>query len=164
MNKKFLTGISIAALAIPMFAFALEVGATGGVGVATEGRTDVVVAAHASSTLKRKTVDPMCISAAIEKRDSAVISGFSAFSTSVSAALTARKDALKAAVVMTDKTAKESARKKAWAAFKASSKTAHTSLVSARRSAWAAYSVDTKACGQMNTEAAATVGTSGLSL
>lgn len=111
-----------------------------------------------------KVVDPMCIQNAIEKRDTAVITAFSGFSTSVTTALTVRKDALKAAVILTDKNAKETARKAAWSTFKTSSKTAATTLRTARRAAWTTYETDTKACGVKNYEQAAPLGETGISL
>ncbi len=99
-----------------------------------------------------KKVDPVCLQNAIEKRDSALITGLTAQSSSIISALTARKDAVKAALVLPTKAEVHTARKTANAAFEKSTKAAHVTMKTVRTSTWSAYRTDAKACGQTTEE------------
>lgn len=94
------------------------------------------------------TVDITCIKNAIEKRDNAVISALNIFNSSVSLALAARKDALKAAWDLTDKAQRKEALKTAWENYKKSLKDARTILREAKKTTWKQFYTDRKACGK----------------
>lgn len=73
-----------------------------------------------------------CMQNAIEARDTAVIAAANTFHTSLTTALTARKDALKSAWAMSDKTARKQAINTAWSTFrtaKHAAKEAHRNSV-----------------------------------
>ncbi len=103
-----------------------------------------------------------CVSTAVEKRDNAIITAWDAFSASARNALLARRDALKAAWLLTDKTARRAAIKKAWTDFRAAAKTARVTLNKARRAAWKQYAVDLKACRAQGAPTSDDYGTEGL--
>jgi hypothetical protein len=93
------------------------------------------------------TVNGACVSAAVDKRDTALISALGTFHTSVSAALTVRKDALKAAWVLTDVSAREAAVKAAWKAFGTSAREAKHAFRTAKKTAWKTFKTEARACG-----------------
>jgi hypothetical protein len=95
----------------------------------------------------------VCVQNAIEKRDSALIAGHTTFNTSIVNALTARKDALKAAYALTDKNATKAAKKTAWSNFTTAQKNAHDSMRSVRKTSWNTFNTDMKACGVAHDEA-----------
>lgn len=99
-----------------------------------------------------KKVDPVCLQNAVEKRDSALITGLTMQSTSIVSALTARKDAVKAALVLLTRAEVNTARKAANAAFEKSTKAAHVTMKASRTNAWSTYKTDAKACGQVMAE------------
>jgi len=100
------------------------------------------------NTANLAVVDITCIKNAIEKRDNAVISALNIFNSSVSLALTARKDALKAAWDLTDKAQRKEALKTAWGNYKTSLKDARTALREAKKTIWKQFYTDRKACGK----------------
>lgn len=102
-----------------------------------------------------------CVQTAVGKRDDAIISAFSAFSTATSAALSARKTALVAAWGITDKKARRAAIKKAWNDFTAATKTARRTLNSARKTAWTQYAKDVRACRSQGASTSDDYGTQG---
>lgn len=87
-----------------------------------------------------------CVAAAITTRENAIIAGHTAFSTSINAALEARKTALIAALDGATRSDRMVARKDAWLAFSRSSKSAHATMKSVRNSAYAAYKTAATAC------------------
>lgn len=99
------------------------------------------------------TVDGACVSAAVDKRDTALISALGTFHTSVSAALTVRKDALKAAWVLTDVSAREAAVKAAWKAFGTSAREAKHAFRTAKKTAWKTFKTEARACGAAGADA-----------
>ncbi len=100
------------------------------------------------------TVDTACMQAAIDKRETALIAGVDVYSASVKTALTVRKDALKAAWAITDKTARNTAIKAAWTAFQGTWKNASAAMKTVKKSAWAAFNTDAKACKQTGADSA----------
>ncbi len=94
------------------------------------------------------TVDTTCIKNAIEKRDNAVISALNIFNSSVSLALAARRDALKAAWDLTDKAQRKEALKTAWGNYKTSLKDSRTTLKDTKKTTWKQFYIDRKACGK----------------
>lgn len=95
----------------------------------------------------KKLLDPVCMQNAVEKRDSAIITGVDAFATFVKTALQARKEAQKAAWVITDKKQRQAALKDAWAKFKGTWVKAFKQLRADRKAAWKQFYIDRKACG-----------------
>lgn len=116
-----------------------------------ESRENEVRRNSASST-PAATLNVSCIQNAVEKRDSAIIVAHGTFNTSIVNALTARKDALKAAWAKPTRQERTSGRKAAYDAFKVSQKSAHEALRSVRKSSWSTFDTDMKACG-VNKEA-----------
>ena len=105
-----------------------------------------------NSNTQTTVLNVACIQNAVEKRDSAIIVAHSAFNTSVTNALTVRKDALKLAWAKGTRQERSSGRKAAYDAFKTSQKSAHEALRSVRKSSWSTFDTDMKACG-VNKEA-----------
>lgn len=87
-----------------------------------------------------------CIKNAIDKRDTAIITGVDAYSTAVKNALSARKDALKAAWDKPDKKERQAALKAAWKTYKDTVKNARKDLKTARQSAWKTFGTERKVC------------------
>ena len=128
--KKFLTSTLVAASMLAMTAPAMA---------------ESNEAMHVSSTPKR-TVDMVCMVAAVDVREAALQSAFSTFSTAQSAALAARASALHTAWGNTDAKVRRTALKTAWQTYR----TAHRAAVSAHRtahnSAWSAFRAAERAC------------------
>lgn len=99
----------------------------------------------ASST--QPTLNVTCIQNAVEKRGSAIITTHNTFNTSITNALTVRKDTLKTAWAKPTRQERTSARKAAYDAFKVSQKSAHEALRTVRKSSWSTFDTDMKACG-----------------
>ncbi len=87
-----------------------------------------------------------CVATAVAKRESAIQSAFSTFSTSITAALQTRASELASAWSMSDKTARNKAIQDAWKKFSDSKKAARTTYNSAMRTAWNEFATDRKAC------------------
>ena len=101
----------------------------------------------ASATVgAKKTVDIACVQKAVDKREDALIAGWTSFNTSMSAAYSARKTALHDAWGMSDATARKTAVKTAWENFKKSAKAARQAWKTARKNAWQTFRSDAKAC------------------
>ena len=94
----------------------------------------------------------ICIKNAIDKRDTAIIAGVDAFSTAVKNALSARKDALKAAWDKPDKKERQAALKAAWKAYKEAIKNARKDLKTARQNAWKTFNAERKSCNVRESE------------
>ena len=104
-----------------------------------------------SRSAKKKAVpvvDTACMASAIDKRDTAVIGAVDAFSIAVKTALETRRDALKAAWAIVDKTQRNAATKVAWSAFQGIWKKASQTVREQKKSAWTAFKADAKACKQ----------------
>jgi hypothetical protein len=102
--------------------------------------------ASQASSVASKNISFACMQDAIEHRDSAMINAMDKLAADSKAALTARKDALKAAWAITDKINRSNAITKAWNTFKVSWKKAQTDFKNARRIAWSSYRAETKTC------------------
>lgn len=107
---------------------------------------------YGSASSTPSTLNVTCIQNAVEKRDSAIIVAHNAFNTSITNALTVRKDALKTAWAKPTRQERTSARKAVYETFKNSQKSAHNTLRSVRKSSWNTFDADMKACG-VNKEA-----------
>ncbi|PWB38760.1 MAG: hypothetical protein C3F02_02520 [Parcubacteria group bacterium] len=101
------------------------------------------------------TFDPTCVQNAVDKRDNAIIAATQAFSTSTQASLTTRRDALKSAWALTDRTARRTALRAAWKAYNSSLTAIRKTYNNAKRTVWSAWNTDRKACkGTPNDEPA----------
>jgi hypothetical protein len=96
-----------------------------------------------------------CMQTAVGNREDAIISASAAFNTSMQSVLSARKTALVDAWKITDKTARNDARKKAWTQYRTDAKTAHSTLKNARAAAWTTFRADRIACGAPVTDSPA---------
>lgn len=112
-----------------------------------------------SSMMKRDmkmngaNVDAACMQSAIDKRDTAIIASVDSYAATVKTALQTRKDALKAAWAIQDKTARNTAIKAAWASYQGTWKKASTAVRAARKAAWSAFKTDAKNCKQAGADA-----------
>ncbi len=88
----------------------------------------------------------VCMQNAVAKRDGAIITAFGKFSSSITAALTVRKDALVAAWGINARKERRAAIRAAWNAFRTSNQSARATLKSERYSAWKQFGVDAKGC------------------
>lgn len=109
-------------------------------GIASAQTATSTASSTATTTSNTRNI---CIAAAINKRDSAMIVAHDAFAASVKAALTARKDGLVSAWTNGNKDAK----KTAWTKFKTDMKSANEKMRSDRKAAWATFYTESKSCG-----------------
>lgn len=121
--------------------FALSVN----VAAADETSTSTNAGVKSTSTPSR-IIDLVCMQTAVGKRDNAVISAVGKFSASSTAALTARRDALKTAWTKTDKKERKDALKTAWKTYLLEARRARKDLNRAKYDAWRQYNLDRKAC------------------
>lgn len=146
--------IALTALAVlPVFAKELEpLNAGKHKGIIIEGKKQITEKRdqRKAELKKSKDVDLACVQTAVEKRENAIISAFDTQSSVVKTALSARKDALKAAWAITDQKERHVAIKKAWSDFTVTAKKAKTQLRKDRDSAWETFRQDIKACKATN--------------
>ena len=105
-----------------------------------------------------------CIQTAVDAREQSIGAAFSAFSTTESAALTARASALHTAWAITDATARRAARSAAWSTYTTANRSAFSTLRAARKAAWSAFATASKACHTAVVETPSTEGTGSLGL
>ncbi len=142
--KKFLASLATAAVALSLAVPAFAEGAT-------ESRKmmkkDIIMKREATIT-----VNVACMQSAVEKRDTAISDGIDAYAAAVKTALSTRKDALKAAWALTDKTQRNAALKVAWSAFNGTWKKASMAMKGAKNTAWKTFNADAKDCKQPGAE------------
>ncbi len=95
----------------------------------------------------KKPLDPVCLGAALDKRDGAVNAAFDVFVAAFKAAVTARATALKAAWILADASQMQKAVGDARMAFKSANHDARKALHMARKGASQQFKTDRKACG-----------------
>lgn len=96
------------------------------------------------------TPDPVvCMQAAIERRDSTIIIATQNYSTSVTTALQARKDALKTAWAITNRPERRKALRMAWNNFQGTWRKASAEIKQARLKTWQIFATDRRACGRI---------------
>lgn len=109
--------------------------------------TGIASATSTSTATTTATSTPntkgICVAAAVNKRDSAMIVAHDAFSASIRAALTSRKDSLVTAWTSGTK----ETRKSAWTKFKTDMKSAHEKMRTDRKNSWNTFNTEAKACG-----------------
>jgi len=86
-------------------------------------------------------------------RKTSLVSIYATFSSSVSAALSAREDTVKASFDQTTKKARQSARTAARTAYRKAVKSAFEIMKTGEKAAMRTYTSSIKACGGTNTEA-----------
>ncbi|MES2623192.1 MAG: hypothetical protein V4576_02160 [Patescibacteria group bacterium] len=109
--------------------------------------------AKASSTIKReiKTVDPVCAKAAVDVRDTAIATAFSAHSTNLLAAMTTRTTVYKAAFDLTG-SARVQAIRVGQEAFRKSRMSSRETFLRTERASWTTFKTSMKACGATPSE------------
>lgn len=109
--------------------------------------TNSSIPANINRAVPQKPVyDGSCMQAAVDKRDSAIIVAWDAYSVSMKTALSTRKDALKAAWAKSAIAERRTALKAAWEAYRKATQTSRNALNKAKREAWNQFSKDRKAC------------------
>jgi len=103
-------------------------------------------AEQTTSARMNKIVDISCAQSAVNKRETAVQSAFSAWNSSISSALQTRASELASAWQLTDKTQRQNAIRSAWEKFKTSKKVATETFRKAKQAAWKQYKTDLKNC------------------
>ena len=89
--------------------------------------------ASSTSSSTRPTINLSCVQTAVAERETAVSASWGEFNTSITVALTARKDALVSAWQLTDAKARAEALKSLWKNWKDASKGAHEALKTDRK-------------------------------
>ena len=92
-----------------------------------------------------------CVKTAVDKRETAIQTVFSAFNASITSALQTRKTELSAAWGVAEKGARNQAIKSAWEKFKTAKRGASDTFNKARKSAWSQFTIDRKACKATST-------------
>lgn len=97
-------------------------------------------------TRAEATIDVPCVQAAVALRETTLIGVGDTFHTALTAALTTRSASLQAAWAITDATARRTARKDAWTAYKASMTAARDTAKASRQSAYTTFNTTMKTC------------------
>lgn len=101
----------------------------------------------ATTTPVIKQVDIACVKTAVAKRESAVQTAFSVYSSSINGALSTRASELSAAWDIADIRQRRAAIAAAWAKYRTGRMSANKTLRQARLAVWQQFTVDRKACG-----------------
>ncbi len=115
---------------------------------ASEGTGDMSTGGTAAET---STV-VACIQTAVETRDTAIITAFDTYAVAVKAALTTRKDALKAGWALAIAKERRTAIMSAWKAYKTALQTARGALKASKKLAWDGFKTASKACKPTKTQ------------
>lgn len=94
-----------------------------------------------------KSIKYACGAAAIDKRETAIISAFDINAVAIKSSLIARKEGLIKLYTEGKTEGKKDARKAVWSAFSSSTHTAMNDMRTARKSAWNTFQKDMQACG-----------------
>lgn len=97
-----------------------------------------------ASSTKTRALNTTCMSSAVEKRETALVTAWGDFNTSITKALTDRKAGLIAAWTQTEVTKRSSALKTTWANWKTAKKSAHTEFKADRKVAWETFKTTAK--------------------
>jgi len=103
-------------------------------------------AEQATSAGPSKAVNISCVQPIVNKRETAVQSAFSAWSSSINSSLQTRASELATAWLLTDKNQRQNAIRSAWEKFKTSKKVATEIFRKAKLAAWKQYKTDLKNC------------------
>lgn len=104
--------------------------------------------AHSSSSRSSSSssINASCAITAVDKRDHAMLTAFSVYSSSVINAITARMNALKSDWGIPDAAQRKAAIKDVWQTYRDTVKSVRATLKTARKNAWKQFSADMKAC------------------
>lgn len=91
--------------------------------------------------------DLKCVQSAIDVREGAAITAFSAQSDAVKSALEARRVALVNVYSIENKKDREAARKTAWDTFRTSLRVANKTKAGSQKATWEKFRTDVRACG-----------------
>ncbi len=139
INKYMKKGIAILSLgAMLMSVSAMDVAGT---------MTTNKVMTNSSSTPDTKSVKYACAAAAIDKRETAIISASDANAIAIKTSLTARKEGLVKLYLSGKTEGRNDERKAVWSAFSSSTKLAMKNMRNARKLAWDNFQTDMKGCG-----------------
>lgn len=130
MTKKILIGLFIPAMLLATVAFA---------------QTGTPPAPK-----KNASFDIACVQGAIDKRDTAIIAAWDAYTASAKAAVEARKTALKSAWTITNAAERKTSIKKAWTDYKNAIGNARKTFNQTRKMSWQQFRTDRKACKGVN--------------
>lgn len=138
INKNMKKGIAILSLgAMLMSVSAMDVKGT---------MTNSMVAS--SSTMENtKSVKYACAAAAIDKRETAIISASDANAVAIKTSLTTRKEGLVKLYLSGKTEGRNDERKAVWSAFSSSTKLAMKNMRNARKLAWDNFQTDMRGCG-----------------
>lgn len=133
-------------LAIAMTAIAGLYFASTGVAEAQVGSTGInrTASSTMASSTRPKAINATCMSAAVEVRETALISALNELNTSLAEKLTVRKDALVTAWSLSDVAARGKAIRAAFTTWKKDKMTAHTEFKSDRKAAWDTFKTTAK--------------------
>lgn len=115
-----------------------------------QATTTAATTTAATSTTATNTVT-ICMPAAIEKRENALIAAHDAYAAAVKTALTARMTGLKDAWSQTDRKVRIEKRNAAYKAFRTGMQTANNTLRTAKNASWKTFETDARACGVKGT-------------
>lgn len=101
-------------------------------------------AAIATTTKDKKTLNLTCMQTAIDTRETALISAFGDFKTSMDEALSDRKTALHDAWGISDRADRNKAIKTAWSDWRKDKKETYAELKSDRKTAWTTFAKTAK--------------------
>jgi len=93
-----------------------------------------------------------CMQTAVETRDTAIISALDTYAATAKSALTARKDALKAAWAIADRKERRTAIKAAWDTYRKAIKEARSTFKASRKTAWDTFKAASKVCKPAKTQ------------
>lgn len=134
--KKFLLGLIVGAL----------VSATLPALAANQNQNANQAANRTTEKNRLAAFDGSCMAAAVDKRDTAIVTAVATYSGAVTSALNARKDALKAAWAKTDRAERRAAIKSAWKTYRDALAKARSAFRTAKGNAWKQYQKDGKTC------------------
>lgn len=112
----------------------------------TNTTVNVNAGANVNAPRRRHELDKACMQAAIEERDTAIVTAVDAWHATVKIALTRRKDALKAAWNIEERHARRQAIRQAWSDYRKSSHEARRELRRDKHEAWETFRRERKDC------------------
>ncbi len=100
------------------------------------------------SPKQRPAIDLVCMQAATEKRDNAIIAAVDTHHAAIRTALETRRNALKNAWAITDKKQRRAALVSAWQVYRKSQREAAQAFRKSRQTVWGQFRKDRKSCGK----------------
>jgi hypothetical protein len=138
-KENLLTAVALSLALLPFYA-----------GAQSAATTSATVAAP---TATEAQVFTACSQASIEVRDNSIGSARTTYNAAMASALSARKEAEKEAVALTDASEKKEAIRSAVEEYKKAVTAAQENLTKARKEAWATFEGNTNSCRDISKEA-----------